>query len=230
MTIHYHGTPITPRKVLDTLAGKHFCVSFSQPQDLGRVFEIGQSVMLDNGAFSLWTKGGEVDWEKYYEWVEPWLRFYTTWAVIPDVIDGTERQNDDLLERWPFGSRGAPVWHLNESLDRLKRLITSWERVCFGSSGEYAQVGAMKWHNRMIEVFNKIGNPVWIHGLRMMDMVDCGYPFSSVDSANIGRNHHRRNETPMQMARRLDGRQAPCVWDYDFINVSILSTGIEGGK
>lgn len=49
MTIHYHGTPITPRAVLDTLAGRHFCVSFAAPADVKHCHAIGQSVMLDNG-------------------------------------------------------------------------------------------------------------------------------------------------------------------------------------
>lgn len=53
MTIHYHGTPITPAAVLETLAGKHFCVSFAAPQDVARCHRIGQSVLLDNGAFTL---------------------------------------------------------------------------------------------------------------------------------------------------------------------------------
>jgi hypothetical protein len=31
VTLHYHGTPITPRPVLQSLAGRHFCVSFAAP-------------------------------------------------------------------------------------------------------------------------------------------------------------------------------------------------------
>jgi hypothetical protein len=52
MTIHYHGTPITPVAVFMTMTGKHFCVSHAHPQDVERAHKIGQSVMLDNGAFS----------------------------------------------------------------------------------------------------------------------------------------------------------------------------------
>ena len=49
--IHYHGTPITPIEVLYTLAGRHFCVSHMRPEDVQRCHNIGQGVMLDNGAF-----------------------------------------------------------------------------------------------------------------------------------------------------------------------------------
>lgn len=66
-----------------------------------------------------------------------------TWAVIPDVIDGDEDANNALLVSWSLRGlpKGAPVWHLHESLDRLQRLAAGYERVCFGSSGSYAQIG-----------------------------------------------------------------------------------------
>lgn len=57
--IHYHGTPITPRAVLHELAGRNFCVPFSDARDVGICHEIGQSVMIDNGAFSFWKAVGE---------------------------------------------------------------------------------------------------------------------------------------------------------------------------
>jgi hypothetical protein len=117
--IHYHGTPITPRAKLLQLAGRCFCVSFAHPYDVTACHEIGQAVMLDNGAFSLWRVGRPVDWPAYYAWCEPWLQYRTTWAVIPDVIDGTTRENDALLDAWPFGGRGAPVWHLQHREPRL---------------------------------------------------------------------------------------------------------------
>src|ERR1700756_1178377 len=99
--IHYHGTPITPRSVLLGLAGRHFCVSFAASADLEVVHELGQSVMLDNGAFSFWRSGeGAVDVEAYAAWVRPWLDYRTTWCVIPDKIDGTEQENDPLLAEW----------------------------------------------------------------------------------------------------------------------------------
>ena len=60
MTIHYHGTPLTPRDQLWLMAGKNFCVSYANPGDADVCLRIGQSVMWDNGAFSLFTKGKAV--------------------------------------------------------------------------------------------------------------------------------------------------------------------------
>lgn len=172
--------------------------------------------MIDNGAFSFWTTGKSVNWDGYYRWVEPWLDYQTTWAVIPDVIDGTEEENDKLIQEWPFGERGAPVWHLHESLDRLIYLINLFPRVCFGSSGEYREVGSSRWHHRMVEVFNDIcpggTNPCWLHMLRGMSLSGGPYPFSSVDSTDVARNHNRKQNTVVSLAERWDGIQCPVRW------------------
>jgi hypothetical protein len=215
MTIHYHGTPITPRAVLDSLAGRCFTVSFARDDDVKHVHQIGQSVMLDNGAFSAWTNDHLPDWSAYYRWVEPWLAWHTTWAVIPDVIDGDEAANDALVDLWPHGTRGAPVWHMHESIERLVRLADEWPRVCIGSSGEYRRVGDRHWHNRMTEAMNTLCGdgppPVWLHMLRGMAQAGSPYPFASVDSTDIARNHNR-GVSAKTMATMWDAQQCPARW------------------
>ena len=225
MTIHYHGTPITPRSVLHELAGHCFCVSYWKPQDVEICHSIGQSVMIDNGAFSAWKAGktlsyGETQtlehWRAYYAWAEVWLIYWTTWAVIPDVIDGSETMNDSLIAQWPHGHRGAPVWHFHESLDRLRRLCDEWPRVCLGSSGQYAELNTPQWHNRMTQAMNMVCREgrasTWLHMLRGMAMVDAGYPFASVDSTDIGRNHNRPQNEAKRMAQRWDAIQSVGKW------------------
>ena len=118
--IHYHGTPITPIATLLTLAGRHFCVSHARPSDVRRVHQIGQSVMLDNGAFSQWKRGYKPDWASYYAWCDEWLDYPTTWAVIPDEIDAGSQMQDALLKEWPHGyPPGADIWQ--PALDRARR-------------------------------------------------------------------------------------------------------------
>lgn len=121
--IHYHGTPITPISALLDLRGCHFCVSHAAPQDVARVHQIGQSVMLDNGAFSKWKSKKETNWTAFYDWCDQWLGFPTTWAVIPDVIDAGSQLQDALIKEWPHGQKGAPVWHMDEPVSRLLRLV-----------------------------------------------------------------------------------------------------------
>ena len=196
--IHYHGTPIggektNAGKILD---GRHACVSFYNPGDLPVVAQVCSTFILDNGAFSAWTAQKPItDWFPYYEWVTEWCRHPAfDWALIPDIIDGDEQQNDDLLAEWPFEEFGVPIWHLHESLDRLARLCNTWHCVALGSSGEYATPGSPKWVCRMAEamenVCDDLGRPnCKLHGLRMLDPdIFTSYPFHSADSTNVARN------------------------------------------
>ena len=216
MTIHYHGTPITPVTALYDVAGRNFCVSYSAPADVKRCHMIGQSVMLDNGAFSAWTAGRPTDWPGYYAWSDEWLNYPTTWAVIPDVIEGDEQTQDELIMQWPHGYKGAPVWHMHESLDRLAKLTLDWPRVCIGSSAEYAVVLSDPWRRRMDEAWERISKhhkrtPV-VHLLRGLQTVGMRWPWASVDSTDIARNHNRDQNTPRRMADRWDGVQCKGVF------------------
>lgn len=217
MTVHYHGTPITPRAVLRELAGRHFCVSFAKPQDVEECHRIGQSVMLDNGAFSAWRVGKPTDWPGYYAWCDRWFDVPTTWGVIPDVIDGTDEDQDRLIDQWPYGERGAPVWHMHEQIDRLRRLTDEWPRVCIGSSRQYADLLTDAWCRKMDEAWNavmrgrrRIPN---IHMLRGMQLVRHRWPFASVDSTDIARNHNRPQNRAKAMADRWDSKQCPATWE-----------------
>ena len=212
--LHYHGTPITPRSALATMAGRHFCVSFMASNDLNWCLQYGASVMLDNGAFSAWTRGITIDWNSFYDWCEPHLR-HPHWAVLPDVIDGDEQANDNLLatNRLPK-ELVAPVWHLHERLDRLLKLADEWPRLCFGSSGEFAMPGNSSWVKRIDEAWDilaKSNRKPWVHMLRAMrEASQGGWPFASADSTNIARNHAGSAKAPAQipetMAARIDAK------------------------
>lgn len=218
MTIKYHGTPITPRAVLYDLAGCHFCISYARPDDLAACQQIGQSVMIDNGAFTAWRKGRSVDWSSYARWCADRLG-PADWCVMPDVIDGTDDQNDALVESWPLAKwRSAPVWHLHEPITRLERLAREWPRVCLGSSGEYAVIGTKRWEARMDEAFNRLCGgsgrpPCAVHGLRMMAQAGRRWPFASLDSTDVAQNHSRPHNGARRMAERWNALQCPARWE-----------------
>jgi hypothetical protein len=216
--IHYHGTPITPVAALYELKGRHFCVSHAHPQDVDRCHLIGQSVMLDNGAFSKWKAGKATDWSAFYAWCDRWLDYPTTWAVVPDEIDAGAQMQDALLRDWPFGQRGAPVWHMDESIDRLVRLTETWAKVCIGSTDEYAVVLSDPWVRRMDEAWNAIARAhrrlPWVHMLRGMQLSGRRWPFASVDSTDVARNHNRMQNTPRAMVDRWDAMQCPGKWEF----------------
>lgn len=196
--IHYHGLPITPATAaLQAIDGGHAFVSFAHADQLGIAAEVCQSFAVDNGAFSAWRQGNPItDWAPFYAWASDCKRIPACdFAVVPDVIDGTEADNDALLAEWPLPKWfGAPVWHMHESLDRLERMASAWPRICIGSSGEFSTIGTAKWWcqigKAMRVVCNDDGQPlVKLHGLRMLNPeVFSRLPFSSADSTNIGRN------------------------------------------
>jgi len=214
--MHYHGTPITPVSALYALAGRCFCVSHAAPQDVERVHQIGQSVMLDNGAFSAWKAKKPTNWPAYYEWCERWLQSPSTWAVIPDEIDAGAQMQDALIREWPHGDKGAPVWHMDEPIDRLLRLIDEWPRICVGSTDQYAVVLSPPWERKMDETWNRVAQTRQflpnLHMLRGMQLSGRRWPFASVDSTDIGRNHNRPQNTPRSMADRWDAMQTPTTW------------------
>ena len=217
--IHYHGTPITPKKVLLEMSGRHFCVSYARPDDLTDCLRIGQSVMLDNGAFTAFTKGKPMDVDGYYRWLEEHLR-HPHWAVVPDVIDGSEDEQRENMRGWPFPKElSAPVWHLGLSIDWLLELADNWPRICLGSSGQFWEVGSPTWAKRMDEAFEALTRSrvhlPWIHGMRMLSQSDGPWPLASADSTNVARNYKRNGEHPETMAARIDAIQPAPRWKHD---------------
>lgn len=239
--IHYHGLPITPATAaLRAISGGHAFVSFRHPDQLTLALEAASSFAVDNGAFSAWRSGQPItDWSQFYEWVGELHRYPAfDFAVIPDVIDGSEADNDALLDEWPWAKTaphvGAPVWHMHESFERLDRMVSDWPRICIGSSGEYAQIGTPKWWTRMAEAMDVIcdrdGRPcAKVHGLRMLNPeIYTKFPFASADSTNVGRNvgldsHWRGTYTPPTkearaalMRERIESNQSPMFWQREF--------------
>lgn len=228
--IHYHGTPCGGPKVdaAKFLAGRHAFVPFPSPCDLPSVAAVCQSFAFDNGAFSAWTRGLMMDVPGYMAWVEEWHRHPAfDWAVIPDVIEGSEEENDAMLVDWPSHLPGVPVYHLHESLERLERLVSQWPRVALGSSGAWATPGTDGWWERIGAVMavacDKNGRPrCRLHGLRMLNPdVFTRLPLASADSCNAARNCHTwagpycppsaaiRMEV---IASRIEVHQSPPVW------------------
>lgn len=160
-------------------------------------------------------------------------------CIIPDVIDGSELDNDlqiaawmnwvgwktrqHELSRWHLNEKSCPVWHMHESIERLIRLAKGWARIAIGSSGEFAKIEEHgPWADRMTEAFSAIcidGQPICkVHGLRMMNAkIFSLFPFSSVDSTNVAQNASRKakqlnvreSTARMLIAERIEPHNSP---------------------
>ena len=194
--IHFHGADLNPaHDMVKIFHGRHAIVSYGYPEPIAIAAEICQSVILDNGAFTAWKKGTSYDFDGYGNWCRHWLRHPAVdWCIIPDSIDGSEKKNDELIERWEFPhSVSVPVWHLHESLDRLESLM-EFPRIALGSSGIYADPGSSEWWYRMTAAMSVLcdsdGYPlVKLHGLRMLNPgIFSKLPLASADSSMVARN------------------------------------------
>jgi len=196
--IHYHGSPLggNNQDKVRFYHGRHALVPFSYPDDIGVVADVCKSFVLDNGAFTVWKKGEVFDFDGYYDFVKEWyLHPGFEWALAPDIIDGSEEENDELLERIPDDLKKymVPVWHMHESLERFERLCNTNKCVAIGSSGEYPSPGAKVWWVRIADAMNKICDnqgrpPCKLHGLRMLNpKIFTKLPLSSADSTNAAR-------------------------------------------
>ena len=228
--IKYYGTPLTPNRVFDEVFenGRNCLIPFPNPQNLKRAKELCEKIIIDNGAFTLWRKGGVIDWNEYYNWIKDHLNeieFY----FIPDVIDGTEEENDDLIVEFfkkfrsnisvnPMLKKGVPIWHINESLERLEKMMKSFDYIAIGSAGEFAQLGTHKWHKRMDEAMRVIcdedGYPkVKVHMLRCLDpKIFTRYPFESGDSTSLAQNHTR--DGWRQITERIEKYNSPLFYVF----------------
>lgn len=133
------------------------------------------------------------DWTPYYRWLETRLFHPGRWAVIPDAPGAPSQLNDSLIPEWPFGQKGAPLWHMDGPIDRLLRLCEKWDRVCLGWTGKGKALDNEDYHRRMEEVSAALGNrwPV-LHMMRGV-MVAHDYPFDSADSTSLAQNGHRHD-------------------------------------
>lgn len=211
----YHGTPLTPRSaLLDICPGRAMCISFYSPQDVEAAETISPYIMYDNGAFSFWKqaqRSGEEwasdrDWSPYYEWLEVRLFHPGRWAVIPDMPGAPSQINDTLLPEWPFGQKGAPLWHMDGPIERLLRLCDRYDRVCMGWVGPGKGIDCPAYHQRMEEVSRALGNRWPVLHMMRGTAVAYDYPFYSADSTSLAQNGWRY-DTPLYTEEKWKGRK-----------------------
>lgn len=197
-TAHYHGCPIWGNKgEVHSVAvrGAGAFISYARPEQIIASLSIADDVAIDNAAFSAWKNGLVINWVEFYKWLMKYyfhdkMRFF----IIPDKIDGTEEENNELIASVPkmFMGKATPVWHLHESLYKLDWLCGEYDRVAFGSSAEYSTVRSKLWKVRIHQAFELMyrnNHKTKIHGLRMLDgRVFGNYPLHTADSTNLACN------------------------------------------
>lgn len=237
LMIKYHGTPIggSKRDALLFLSGRNGLVSYAYQHHLPEVLNVCASFCLDNGAFSIWKSGkGTIDEAGYQRWIEslrdhPGFDFF----IIPDVIDGKERDNNLLYRKWSRIKGGVPVYHLGESVQRFRYLAERNWKVCLGSTSKWPTIGTERWWDLFANMMDKICvngyPPCKLHGLRMLNpKVFTKIPLHSGDSSNAAVNNGiclkkgihpslERWQGSERIARRIEAYQSAPIWDRNNI-------------
>ncbi|HIF5778101.1 TPA: hypothetical protein ACX3EJ_001077 [Vibrio parahaemolyticus] len=205
------GKKVPIKKTCKEVLYKDSCalVSFARMDQLNYILNVAKVVVFDNGAFKDWNdrrKGKKKDvdpithWAKYYRKV---LSIYSRihWFLIPDVIEGTEEENDALIKMLPISLRNkaVPVWHSDESFDRLDRLCERWPMVAIGMCGPHRKIESHAAERRIQEIFHHLycvkKSDVMIHGLRVLDGRVLGrFPYHSGDSSFVATNVPKTRE------------------------------------
>lgn len=234
--IKYHGTPVGGDKMdaIKFLKGRHALVSFACQIQVAEVLDCCESFCLDNGAFTIWKAGkGKIEVDKYLEWVNSVATHPSfDFCIIPDIIGGSEKENNDLLLTWECKHESIPVYHLGESIDRFFMLADKYKKVAFGSTDKWPRNGSKEWWGCMAAFMDAVTDsdgtlPVKVHGLRMLDTKLFQYlPLHSGDSTNAGVNGHRcqskgtypaieRWQGNERIAQRIEAFQSAPHWDKD---------------
>ena len=128
--IRYHGGPCTPiEAALELWSGRHALISFAYPQQIDLVTKHAHSFVMDNGAYTAWEHGTEPNWDDYVSWVSEYCQHPGfDHALIPDVIDGDEKANDDLLTVWSIQPTSPATLAIRTCRDDIRAFPLSKRR------------------------------------------------------------------------------------------------------
>ena len=225
--IPYHGTPIGAiERNADVIRGRNLVLTWTSYASIVKKIRTGTPtpaayqlgnlagrLLLDCGAFPFWRaqqRGRNpqpLDVPVVIEWYRNMLSTCAqTEVIIPDVITGTEIENDYAIDRFPSDliPLAWPVWHTEDSMERLLRLARGFGRVAIGPMGMHSHVTGKAYTLRMIEVFNAITRDApgtRLHALRGLQLAGGPFPFAQGDSTDAGRNW---SQTPHRLEACLD--------------------------
>jgi len=150
------------------------------------------NLFIDSGAFSAWAQGGQVDIEKYMNFLRPNTDRVTVYAALDVIGDwkGT-KSNQEYMESKGFAP--LPVFHSaipREPYSRLEEMCEKYDYIALGgTAGRSTSVEQATQHfDRCFQTIGKHwknGRKVRVHGfgVTQLDWLE-RFPFYSVDSTS----------------------------------------------
>lgn len=216
MDFYFAGTQHETSEQLITELNCHMLKSYYNDMTIiNRLMELKRDgkwqgkLLVDSGAFTCWTKGIEIDTDKYIEWINN-NNQYVDYCIQLDKIPGspdkppTLQQAQEATEQsWKnylymtqnvvCPEKILPVYHKGEPLSHLKRIVEHKINgqyvpyICLGGSAKDRHRSKLvNWYNVCLDVIHQSENPnVKIHvlGQSILSLLET-LPFTSCDSTS----------------------------------------------
>jgi hypothetical protein len=194
-----------------------------------------KNLIIDSGAFSVWTRGEEVNIDQYAyfcEQVKELFPLCNIYCVNLDVLPGkfgqrpTQRQvEESASEGWKNmeyleskGLKVIPVFHQHESFEWLDKLRNHCDYIGISPANDVSMKEKLNWLN---QVFSIIKDTIKTHGFAVTSWEQLyRYPFFSVDSSSwtspsrFGSIPVFTDTLKMKVFKYKDKKQVQEVWDY----------------
>ncbi len=157
-------------------------------------------IILDSGAFSVWSNGGTVSLENYGEFARRFLNILPEdielnivnldvlpgkWGHIPskeDIAASAEKGWENMLYLESKGLKVIHIFHQHEDFAVLDRLRNHSDYIGISPANDVSQAEKDRW---LREVFSTIKGTIKTHGFAVTSAKQVfGYPFYSVDSSS----------------------------------------------
>jgi hypothetical protein len=137
-------------------------------------------IIMDSGAFSVYTKGEVIDMDAYIEYIKEWKRYLTAYVAL-DVIGDAEGSFKNWIIMKEAGLDPIPIYHLHEPTELLYRYmkLTNYIGVGGVASRMTARNNKILFDNFWRRVVDEEGMPkVKVHGMGITDVdVMTRYPW-----------------------------------------------------
>lgn len=159
-----------------------------------------QRIILDSGAFSVWSKGQTVSLEEYSNFCESFRDMLPKdielnivnldvlpgkWGYVPskqDIADSAEKGWENMLYLESKGFKVIHVFHQHEDFSILDKLRAHSDYIGISPANDVSMREKLDWLNK---VFLILKDKTRTHGFAVTSHKQLlGYPFYSVDSSS----------------------------------------------
>ena len=144
-------------------------------------------LFLDSGAFSAWSKGIEIDIDKYIEFIKNNLNVLAAYAVLDSIGDPKKTlKNQKIMEK--AGLSPVPCFHYGEDFYYLEYYLERYDYIALGGMVPISTKDLQVWLEDIFDsyVCDESGMPTTkIHGFGMTShRLMVRYPWYSLDSTS----------------------------------------------